>query len=160
MNSSEWKSFEERLSKWRMGVAQCRQRHYETARYFSKWNYILGTTIIIFSTLAGTFAFISLENQVQFEIKFMVGCISVLAAVLAAVQTFFHLSENAEKHKLTSTQFGTIRRKIEQILANPPAEKDVAKKLLEELDVQIEKLEIGSPLIPNHIEKRTVLTKS
>ena len=43
--------------------------------------------------------------------------ISVLAAVLAAIQTFFRFSERAEKHRSVAVRYGAIRRDIEYLMS-------------------------------------------
>jgi hypothetical protein len=76
-----------------------------------------GLPAIIFSTIVGTSVFASLNNDnIPQWAKIAVGLISVVAAVLMALQTFLGFSERAEKHRTTAVRYGAVGRQIEQFL--------------------------------------------
>jgi hypothetical protein len=72
------------------------------------------------------------------------GLISVLAGVLAALQTFLGLGARADRHRAAGSAYGAVRREIEQYHAVPPprtaeAVKAVMNRLRERLDAIAEK---------------------
>jgi hypothetical protein len=50
--------------------------------------------------------------------------VSVTAAVLSSLQTFFIHSDRAEKHRASAARFGAARRKLEVGFARQPDEMD------------------------------------
>ena len=87
--------------------------------------------------------------------KVAVGGASVLAAVLAALQTFFKFAERAEHHKTFAAKFGAIRRELETLHASGRAaqEPSFVNVLREKLD----RLAEEAPAVPSevfdHIQK-------
>jgi len=80
----------------------------------------------------GTSLFATLHTkQPAVLIRVIVGGVSVLAAVLAAVQTFFNFAARADQHVLAADWYASIRRKIEEELRIPRRHRDDAKKFMD-----------------------------
>jgi len=89
-----------------------------------------------------------------------VGLLSVLAAVLASLQTFLRFSELAEKHRVAGARFAALKHEIELIIAMPPSSQDKLREMLSELDQRWAKLREDSPNIPGKIWRRIERTLS
>jgi fatty acid desaturase len=107
----------ELLSTWRQAIRVCHKAHVRSAAILQRRNRAFGIPVVILSTIAGTAAFATLESAPALWIKILVGLLSVLAAVLASLQTFLGYSELAERHKAASQRCGALRREIEEVLA-------------------------------------------
>jgi hypothetical protein len=105
------------LEGWCHRIVRVQLAHFDAAMRFGKRNVQLGLPAIIFSTFVGTSVFASLNNEhIHVWLKIAIGLISVVAAVLTALQTFLGFSERAEKHRKTAVRYGAVGRQIEQFL--------------------------------------------
>ena len=72
------------------------------------------------STVVGTAVFITLEHDnIEPWVKVAVGLTSVLAAVLAGLQTWLAFGERADKHRLFGARYGAYRTRLQVIAALP-----------------------------------------
>ena len=108
---------EQLLTDWYRRARESQFSHYTAADYYTRLNLWLGVPVVCFSTVVGTTVFATLEQEVDILLRILVGSISVIAAVLASLQTFLRFSERVEKHKSTAAAYGAIRREIEQMQA-------------------------------------------
>jgi hypothetical protein len=76
---------------------------------------------------------------------------SVLAAILAGLQTFLRYSERAERHRVSGGKYGTLRREIEQRLVFPPANSAELSSYADSLRARWDKLSEECPTTPNRI---------
>ena len=107
----------ELLEDWHSRVYAAQAAHYASADRFRLLNYVVGVPSIIFSSIVGTAIFAGLEkNSTPSR---LVASISILAAVLAGLQTFLRFSERASQHATAADWFSAVRRDIEEILHLP-----------------------------------------
>lgn len=143
-------SREELVVAWLRRARESQMTHYEMATRLSTRNHWIGVPVIMISALVGTSAFASvLSELIPIWAKIIVGVASVLAAVLAALQTFFKYSERAEQHKVFAAKFGALRRELETIHASGRAaqECDSLNALREKLD----RLAEEAPAVPTEV---------
>jgi hypothetical protein len=103
----------ERLRKARMlGVAHGMAADWADA--LNKW---LGVPVVILTSLVGTSVFASLLDlgKSQVAVAIVTAVLSVLAAVLAAVQTFFNFASSAQAHAKASNRFQSIASTLEHL---------------------------------------------
>jgi hypothetical protein len=115
----EYKSPEtprELLIRWLKRLRESQFAHNEASKNFNRYRYFIGIPSAILSTIVGTSVFASLGKTVDPRMQIIVGLISVLAAVLSALQTILRYSERAELHRSSAANYGSLRRKIEEIL--------------------------------------------
>ncbi|GAB3550385.1 hypothetical protein GCM10027343_33320 [Noviherbaspirillum agri] len=132
---------------WIRRARESQMAHYEMANIFSARERWLGVPVILISTIIGTTVFASVSTQaIAPETKIAVGMLSVLAAVLSSLQTFFKYSERSEKHRSAGARYSAARRKLEVIYAEntESQEKHYIATLREELD----RLGEESPHVP------------
>jgi hypothetical protein len=122
-------SVEDLFASWHRRVAAAEHGHRLMADRLRRRYLLLGIPVVIFTTLVGTSAFASISkahgNSIQgLEIDpdivlFVVGTISVLAAVLSSLQTFLRYATRAEGHRIAALRYETLRRDMATTLALP-----------------------------------------
>jgi hypothetical protein len=76
--------------------------------------------VVALTTAVGTSVFATLEHQVNTALRLLVGIISVIAAVLASLQTFLRFGERSEKHRAAAEAWSSLRREIDEMVALHP----------------------------------------
>src|SRR6185369_2622736 len=99
-------------------VSITQRAHYLSADHFGRRKYWLGIPAVVLSTLVGTAVFASLQKQPEFWLQIAIGLASVLAAVLAGLQTFLGYTERAEKHRIAGAKYGALGRELEILRAS------------------------------------------
>jgi hypothetical protein len=102
------------LEDWHKRVYAAQSAHYASADLFRLLNYIVGVPAVVFASIVGTAIFAGLEKDSPRALA--VASVSILAAVLAALQTFLRFSERAAEHATAADWYSAIRRDIEEIL--------------------------------------------
>jgi SMODS and SLOG-associating 2TM effector domain family 4 len=143
---------EELLQDWYRRARENQFAHYEALKPLASANYKLGIPVAILSALVGTSIFATLQHETAIGFRIGVGFVSVLAAVLASIQTFLRFTERAEKHRAAAARYGALRRELEAVISKGgPFEDKVVQGLREKLDaISSESLEI-----PESIWKKT-----
>ncbi len=129
------------LNDWHLRVTTAQFGHQQEAdrnRLAGLW---LGIPVVVASTLVGTSVFAAIGRHVGGGPAALVGSISVLAAVLASVQTFLGYSQVSERHRVAAARYAAIRRTIEIMLTD--GDRSDLKRVQSELD----KVGAASPLI-------------
>ncbi len=136
------------LRDWGRRAERSHSINYRIAQRLSRFNVALGIPIVILTTFAGTSIFATLGETGIVGFKIIVGLVSVLAAVLASLQTFLRFSERAEKHRVAATRWAAIRREIDEMVSlHPvyPESRGDPKRYLDNLRDRIDKLTTESP---------------
>lgn len=139
------------LRDWQRRAAISQEAHYARATRLADYNIRFGVPVVALTTFVATSVFATLQEDVRIELRVIVGSISVLAAVLASLQTFLRFQERAEKHRVSAEMWAAVRREIDEMLALHPeylAERSDPKEYLDELrgrmnEVSAQSLEIG-----------------
>lgn len=142
------------LTDWFRRARESQYIHYECGVWFSRLNYLLGIPAIVLSTAVGTAVFASLETSATGTQKIIVGLISIVAAVLASLQTFLRFSERAEAHRSTGSGYGAIRRSLEYLKTFPPGDEDGLMGAFEEVKEQMDALAKEAPEVPSRMKKK------
>jgi hypothetical protein len=98
--------------------------YYERSSILTALNYLIGVPVVIVTALAGSE--IVASHVTDTPVPIWVGFITVSAAVLASLQTFFRFGERAAFSAVAGNRYAKLRRRIEDALAKPPeqAEKE------------------------------------
>ena len=104
------------------------------------------------ATFVGTSVFASIGKTVNQNLQIFVGVVSVLAAVLASLQTFLRFSERSEKHRSVASRYGALRREIEQTISFNDG--GVSPDKMDSIRAVIDRLAEEAPNIPTKIWKR------
>jgi hypothetical protein len=108
------------LREWNARAGATAETHYSIAARLSRHNVRLGIPVVVLTTFVGTSVFATLQEQVDVKLRIVIGVVSVLAAVLASLQTFLRFAERAEKHRAAAESWSSIRREIAEMLALHP----------------------------------------
>jgi hypothetical protein len=138
------------LADWHDRAATSQDAHYAIATQLTKYNVWFGIPVVALATFVGTSVFATLQKDVQTSLRILVGVISVIAAVLASLQTFLRFQERAEKHRAAAELWAAIRREIDQMLALHPdylAERSDPKAYLDDLRRRMNEVSAQSPEI-------------
>ena len=144
-------STEELLQDWYRRARENQFAHYEAIKPLSSGNYKLGIPVAILSGLVGTSIFATLETEADITLRIVIGIISILAAVLASLQTFLRLSERAEKHRAVAVRYGALRRELETAIAKGGPYQE---KLVEGLREKLDSISSEAPEIPDRVWKK------
>jgi hypothetical protein len=83
------------LREWNDRAAATAETHYSIAARLGRYNVRLGVPVVVLTTFDGTSVFATLQEQVNVGLRIGNGIISVLAGVLASLQTFMRFTERA-----------------------------------------------------------------
>jgi hypothetical protein len=117
----------------------------------------LGFFVTVFSAIVGTTIFAALKSAEQQWIQIATGSISLLAAVLAAIQTFFNLNENATKNKVAANGFERIMNMLKSFLLKYDASSTAtaqAQTDLAAIEDEKQKVKESSPTVPDAVYKK------
>jgi len=140
------------LQDWHNRAAAAQHAHYLLAHRLRRRNLALGIPAVVFSSIVGTSLFASLtREEINTELRIAIGCISVAAAVAAALQTFLRFAERAAQHVTAADWYAAIRRDTAQLLALPRNARGPVKAALDAVRTQMNRAgqnapEIGDPL--------------
>ena len=119
----------------------------------------LGIPVIVFSTIVGTSIFATIGGEEPGTgLTILVGLVSTVAAILAALQTFFSFGEKAVNHKTAGSRYAILRREIDMFglryKGDADLDRNTALSELEELAKRLGHLAHESPHVPDRIYKQ------
>jgi hypothetical protein len=136
------------LREWGDRAAAAKKCHYELVESYRSRHTRLGIPVVILSSLVGTSLFATLgEPEVSQVLRLVAGLVSVVAAVLAGVQTFLRYSELAERHMIAADWYAACQRRVEQLLALPSEDRVDPAKALDEVRKELARIGQHSPEI-------------
>jgi len=136
------------LRDWSARAAASADAHYALCTRLSRSNIRFGVPVVVLTTFVGTSVFATLQHHVNTELKILIGMVSVLAAVLASLQTFLRFGERAEKHRTAAEAWADLRRDMEEMIAlHPtyPESRGDPKKYLDEVRQRFAQIAQQSP---------------
>ncbi len=137
------------LSDWEKRATANAEIHYAIARRLADRNVMLGMPVVLSTTFIGTSVFATLQESANnVTLRVTVGVVSVLAAVLASMQTFLRFSERSEKHRAAAEKWAAIRREIATVRALHPDYIELPadpKKYLDDLRGRMNEVSAQSP---------------
>lgn len=133
---------------WYSRVVWVQQGHYLAALHFTRRHWLLGGSTILLTALVGTSVFASLNRQA--DLLVLTGALSVMATLLAALQTFLSYGERADKHRVAGARYGVVGRALELMLASAQFDAPGLVKIKERLDALAQEC----PHIPDAVHKK------
>jgi hypothetical protein len=109
------------LEDWHFRVTRAQFGHQISADRTHIWHLLLGVPVVIFTTVVGTGAFAAINQDTNDFWKVAAGTVSIVAAVLASMQTFFGFGERSDRHRIAATRYASTRRSIELALTSHDA---------------------------------------
>jgi hypothetical protein len=136
------------LSDWGHRARAAEHAHYFLASRLRQRNLWLGIPTVVFSAVVGTSLFATLAQpnaEIPIALGVSVGLLSVVAAVLAALQTFLRFSERAEKHVVAGDWYAAISRRIDELLVFPPERRGDPREVLDGVRKEMNKASQSYP---------------
>jgi hypothetical protein len=131
------------LDDWHHRVYAAQMAHYASADLFRTLNYIVGVPAVVFSSVVGTALFVGLDKDSPRTL--LVASTSILAAVLAGLQTFLRFAERASNHATAGDWYSAIRRDIEEALHLSVADRGAPKEFLDGVRKEMNRAAQDSP---------------
>jgi len=144
----------ELIEEWHAGIRISVLAHYECAKLFERYHRSLGYPTVILSAVAGTTFMSTLNDSSALWARGFAVALSLSVTVLASLQTFLRYSDRAEKHKTAATEFGKLRRQLEQIVAFVPDGGMMSKSDMEFIRRKWGELSTHAPAVPNKVYTR------
>jgi hypothetical protein len=107
------------LESWKTKIRRAQMAQYAAANRCRRRHYALGIPIIVLSAVTGATALGG--TPLPARVALSLGIASVIVAVLAGLQTFLRLADDAEKHRVSAQAFGDLKRQIDALLASDPS---------------------------------------
>jgi SMODS and SLOG-associating 2TM effector domain family 4 len=148
--SSAWsKPVLERLRDWECRAAAASEVHFDVAEDLSRRNVWLGIPVVVLTAIVGTSLFASVTGGgAAVGIRIAAGTISLIAGVLASIQTFLRFGARAEQHRVAAERWAAIRREIEKARALSAEQVGDAKQLLDDIKARMDEAAEKSPVMP------------
>jgi hypothetical protein len=138
------------LEEWRNRAYAAQSAYYLMAERFTMWNYLLGIPVVTLSGLVGTAIFSNLDASVPAG-RWIIGSVSVLAAILSSLQTFLRLSESATHFGVAADWYSAIRRDAEELLALPRDLRGDARSCLDSIRQEMNKVGQKAPALSERL---------
>jgi hypothetical protein len=152
---TDWAAVENLISDWRAQACSNQDLHARAAKHYRKMHYWLGIPVVVISSAVGSVAFASLHEQGNDRIRLAAGIISMVAAILASLQTFLGFGERAEKHRAVGIGYERVRQEIEEIQGLPVHLRGNVKERLDVLREKMDALADDSPEVPRALSDKT-----
>jgi len=108
--------------------------HYQAGKGAARKHSLFGLPVVITTSAVGTSIFATVSADPSLVWRIITGLLSLLAAVLASIQTFFDFQGQSTKHKTAGVRYGILRRDIELlILKYSHAQSDTREQALADL---------------------------
>lgn len=141
---------DELLEQWRNRAYAAQSAYYLMAERFTLWNYLLGIPVVMLSGLVGTAIFSNLDKSVSFA-HWIIGSVSILAAILSSLQTFLRLSESAANFGVAADWYSAIRRDAEELMALPRNLRGDAKSRFDAIRQEMNKVGQKAPALSERL---------
>jgi len=143
-----------KAEEYKRTVAVISRAHYiawERATNRQRW---LGVPVVMITAAVGSSIFATINNSPSLKWKIIAGIISLVASVLAALQTSFKYSEIADSHKSAGGSYASMRRRLDLFfLKFPPESTDRAAAVdeINEVIKDLNDLAKRTPSIPDNL---------
>jgi hypothetical protein len=136
--------------------------HFVMSENAGRENLSMGLLTTIFSTIVGTTIFANLADKDKTPIHWLqiaTGFLSVAAAVLAALQTFFKFSDVSAHNKTAAIGYEKVKLSIDIFLLTydpGSTQTDQAIAELKAITLDLEKIDDSSPSIPDSVYNKVI----
>lgn len=151
------------IADWHRRCRQSQRLNYVTGNVYLRYHYIVGIISIVLSAIVSSTFFTQINQQTVTQpisstapIMYVAGALSILVAILSALQTFFRFSEKSEKYKSISAKYGALRRQLELLMTKEEISKSELERQLEFIKKAMDDLAINSLNIPARVKKAQV----
>ncbi|MGH2635686.1 MAG: SLATT domain-containing protein [Actinomycetota bacterium] len=139
---------EQLYAAWHRRVAAAELGHRLMSDRLRRRYLALGIPVVVLTTLVGTSVFASLQDSdVPTGVRFAIGTVSILAAVLSSLQTFLRYATRSEGHRIAALRYESLRRDMAAVLATRPEARRAAAQELSSVRTRMDRYAKESPTI-------------
>ena len=109
-------TLEDLMHDWRRSTIRMQYCHFAAASKFRKLHMQIGVPLTITSIVVGSSIFAS-PQTIPTTFQLIAGLLTMLVALLTALQTFLRFDARAEKHFAAACAFGALRWDLQQLMA-------------------------------------------
>ncbi len=135
---------EKLVRQWLAGIRIIHIAHTRLSADYALRGRLLGLAVTIVAAITGSTVFAAADGSSNPWVLYTVSALSMIAAVLAAAQTFLELPALAARHAAAAQEYGLLRREFESALAGEPGD---LPALLEKVRADWSAIEAKYPLV-------------
>lgn len=139
------------LEQWHMGLRTAHKAHQQAAVRFERNGRWLGAATVIASTIVGTSLFADASSSLDIGWKIGAGILSLVAAILSAIQGTLKFSELATLHRSAAQHYGPLRREVEEMLAAAGAGGELSPTKISDLRKRWDEIDADAPSVPQKL---------
>ncbi len=157
INNTWSDSQESLLKKWYKYAQEFNWKHSRAARSYSYRDKVIGIPTVAILAITGTVIFLNIgmigQNENNIILLSISGTITIIAAILVAIQNFLGLPELATKHNNSAAKYTGFANSIETELSLPRIERLNGKIFIKQAQKRFSELLEICPTIPGWIDK-------
>jgi hypothetical protein len=135
----------ELLRKWCSRARKAQKAYFLSSAKLSRLHYWTGIPVVISTTVVGSTVFGTLNAEPSIVAQVTVGGISLVAAILAALQTFLRFAERAEKHRRAAVMFSMLKNDAEHLISCPPPDRAALRASLDSFRTRMNEIFQDAP---------------
>jgi hypothetical protein len=148
--------FENNVSNYHNYAVRKCNAHYKMAERYKRNHRSFGVSVVVLTSVVGTSVFASLTKiTTDLYLQIATGFLSIIAVVMAALQTFLGYADLQVQHKNAGVGYAIVRRSLEILLMKFPDASgrpdEPGTKEFDAINKQIEDLDRASPTIPDNV---------
>ena len=147
------------LYSWHNEINVLMQAHYDMAIRKKRMNYVVGVPLILLEILIASYIIFTISNEPAFKLKMIVCSLVILAAILAALQTFLEYSEQSEDHRNAHARYRNLMIAIDQMLALPSKDDRLLEEWCDKFRERWGEVTIDAPAISKRVLKAQKITQ-
>jgi len=106
----------DRASRYKKTCVYFSERHYRDAEAAFRRHQLMGIPVVIIGAVVTTSIFATLNTSPAIGWKICAGALSLVGAILSALQTFLKFSDKASEHKAAAANYRALGRKVDIFL--------------------------------------------
>ena len=140
------------LEQWHQGLRIDHKAHVRAATKFERDGRWLSIAALVASTVVGTSLFTDVNSPLSSHWKIAAGILSLIAAVLSAIQGSLKLGEQATLHRTATQRYGTLRREVEELIADATNNGgQISREIMTDLRKRWDEIDADAPTVPQKI---------
>lgn len=133
------------LVDWQQRATLALFAYHRAANRCRTWHARVGGAAVILTAVIGTAVFATLQSELSFVPRLVVGAVSVLAAILAGIQTFAAFPQRIEDYEKAARRYSAVRRDIEAVRLSLPVGADEIKGEVARIRESLDRATADSP---------------
>ena len=139
------------LEQWHYGLRIEHKSHAQAAAKFERDGRWLSIVALVASTIVGTSLFADTNSPLSTGWKIGAGVLSLIAAVLSALQGSLKLGERTTLHRTATQRYGTLRREVQELITEVSGGGTITREVLTDLRKRWGEIDAESPIVPQKL---------